>query len=69
MKPNRFLLSCFVFLACFTIAFAQETPSQDTAETELDFEALLVAIKQADTPAQIWRRHSCSYLWRTPTRY
>ena len=50
MKPNRFLLSCFVFLACFTIAFAQETPSQDTAETELDFEALLVAIKQADTP-------------------
>ena len=32
MKPNRFLLPCFVFLACFTIAFAQETPSQDIAE-------------------------------------
>ena len=45
MKPNRFLLSCFVFLAYFTTAFAQETPSQDPAEDELDFEALLVAIK------------------------
>ena len=50
MKPNRFLLSCFVFLACFTIAFAQGTPSQDTAESELDFEALLAAIKQTNTP-------------------
>ena len=45
MKPNRFLLPCFVFLACFTIAFAQETPSQDIAEDALDFEALLAAIK------------------------
>ena len=50
MKPNRFLLSCFVFLACFTTAFAQGTPSQDTAEDALDFEALLAAIKQTDTP-------------------
>lgn len=50
MKPNRFLLSCFVFLACFTTAFAQETPSQDTEEEILDFEALLAAIKQTDTP-------------------
>ena len=48
MKPNRFLLSCFVFLACFTTAFAQETPSQDTAEDVLDFEALLAAIKHHD---------------------
>lgn len=45
MKPNRFLLSCFVFLTCFTTAFAQEIPSQDTAEDALDFEALLAAIK------------------------
>lgn len=50
MKPNRFLLSCFVFLVCFTIAFAQEIPSQDPAEEVLDFESLLVAIKQTDTP-------------------
>ena len=50
MKPNRFLLSCFVFLVCFTIAFAQEIPSQDPAEEVLDFEALLAAIKQTDTP-------------------
>lgn len=50
MKPNRFLLSCFVFLTCLTTAFAQGTPSQDTAESELDFEALLAAIKQTDTP-------------------
>lgn len=48
MKPNRFLLFCFVFLACFTTAFAQETPSQDTAEEALDFEALLAAIKYHD---------------------
>ena len=48
MKPNRFLLSCFVFFACLTMAFAQETPSQDTAEDPLDFEALLAAIKQTD---------------------
>ena len=44
-KMNRFLLSSFVVLACFTIALAKETPSQDTAEDELDFEALLAAIK------------------------
>ena len=50
MKPKRFLLSCFVFLACFTIAFAQGTPSQDPAEEALDFEALLAAIKQTNTP-------------------
>ena len=48
MKPNRFLLSCFVFFACFTTAFAQETPSKDTAEDEFDFNALLAAIKQHD---------------------
>ena len=45
MQPNRFLLSCFVFLTCFTTAFAQERPSQDTAEETLDFETLLAAIK------------------------
>ena len=50
MKPNRFLLSCFVFLVCFTTAFAQKTLSQDTEEEALDFEALLGAIKQTDTP-------------------
>ena len=48
MKPNRFLLSCFVFFACLTMAFAQGTPSQDTAEDALDFEALLGAIKHHD---------------------
>ncbi len=47
-KSNRFLLFCFVFLACFTTAFAQKTPSQDTAEEALDFEALLAAIKHHD---------------------
>ena len=45
MKPNRFLLSCFIFLACLATAFAQETPSQDITEDAIDFEALLVAIK------------------------
>ena len=44
MKPNLFLLSCFVFFSCFTTALAQEIP-QDTAEDALDFEALLAAIK------------------------
>ena len=48
MKPNRFLLSCFVFPACFTTAFAQETPAQNTGEDALDFEALLAAIKHHD---------------------
>ena len=47
-KPNRFLLFCFAFLACLAPAFAQETPAQDTAENELDFEALLAAIKHHD---------------------
>ena len=50
MKPNLFLLSCFVFFSCLTMAFAQGTPSKDTAETELDFEALLGTIKQIDVP-------------------
>ena len=48
MKPNRFLLFCFAFLACLATAFAQETPSQNTAEDALDFEALLAAIKHHD---------------------
>lgn len=47
MKPNRFLLLYFVFLACFTTAFAQET-SQDTGEDTLDLETLLAAVKHHD---------------------
>ena len=45
IKTNRFLLSCLVLFACFTTALAQETP-QDAAKTDLDFNALLAAIKQ-----------------------
>ena len=44
IKTNRFLLSCLVLFACFTTALAQETP-QDAAKTDLDFNALLAAIK------------------------
>ena len=47
IKTNRFLLSCLVLFACFTTALAQETP-QDAAKTDLDFNALLAAIKQHD---------------------
>ena len=47
MKMNRFLLSCLVLLACLTTAVAQEAP-QDAAKTDLDFNALLAAIKQHD---------------------
>ena len=47
MKTNRFLLSCLVLFACLTTALAQETP-QDAAKTDLDFNALLAAIKQHD---------------------
>ena len=47
MKTNRFLLSCLLFFACLTTALAQETP-QDAAKTDLDFNALLAAIKQHD---------------------
>ena len=46
IKTNRFLLSCLVLFACLT-ALAQETP-QDAAKTDLDFNALLAAIKQHD---------------------
>ena len=46
-KTNRFLLSCLVLFACLTTALAQETP-QDAAKTDLDFNALLAAIKQHD---------------------
>lgn len=46
MKTNRFLLSCLLFFACLT-TLAQETP-QDAAKTDLDFNALLAAIKQHD---------------------
>ncbi len=47
IKMNRFLLSCLVLFACLTTALAQETP-QDAAKTDLDFNALLAAIKQHD---------------------
>ena len=47
MKTNRFLLSCLVLFACLTTALTQETP-QDAAKTDLDFDALLAAIKQHD---------------------
>ena len=43
MKLNPFLLFYLVFFT--STVFAQETPSQNTAETELDFKALLAAIK------------------------
>ena len=46
IKTNRFLLSCLVLFACLT-TLAQETP-QDAAKTDLDFNALLAAIKQHD---------------------
>ena len=46
MKLNPFLLFCLVFFAL--AVFAQETPSQNTAETELDLKALLAAIKHHD---------------------
>ena len=46
MKLNRFLLFCLMFFA--STVFAQETPSQDTAETELNLKALLAAIKHHD---------------------
>ena len=46
-KPIHFLLSCLVFIAGFTTAFAQETP-QNTEEEALDFEALLAVIKHYD---------------------
>ena len=52
-KSYIFLLFCFVFSTCLTISFAEDTPitvqQQDSAEPELDFEALLAAIKKADT--------------------
>ena len=48
MKTNRFLLSCLVLFACLTTALAQDTPPQDAAKTDLDFKALLAAIKQHD---------------------
>ncbi|RKU06861.1 hypothetical protein C6503_25215 [Candidatus Poribacteria bacterium] len=44
MKTNRFLLSCFVLFTCLTTILAQETP-QDASKTDLDFNALLAAIK------------------------
>ena len=47
MKTNRFLLSCLVFFACLT-TLAQDTPPQDAAKTDLDFNALLAAIKHHD---------------------
>ena len=46
MKLNRFLLFSLVFFVL--TVFAQETPSQDTAETELDLKALLAAMKHHD---------------------
>lgn len=45
IKMNRFRLACLVLFACLTTALAQETP-QDAAKTDLDFNALLAAIKQ-----------------------
>ena len=47
VKTNRFRLACLVLFACLTTALAQETP-QDAAKTDLDFNALLAAIKQHD---------------------
>ena len=47
IKMNRFRLACLVLFACLTTALAQETP-QDAAKTDLDFNALLAAIKHHD---------------------
>lgn len=49
IKTNRFLLpSCLVFFTCLITVFAQEIPSQDAVEDELDLKALLAAIKHHD---------------------
>ena len=52
IKPIRFLLLCLAFFTCLTIVFSQDTQlptePQDTADVELDFEALLAAIKHHD---------------------
>ena len=51
MKPNRFLLSCFVFSRVFHDSIRTgNTITETQQKTALDFEALLAAIKQADTP-------------------
>ena len=47
VKTNRFLLSCLACFVCLTTALAQKTP-QNVAKTDLDFNALLAAIKQHD---------------------
>ena len=47
MKTNRFLLSCLVLFAGLTTGLAQEIP-QDAVKTDLDFDALLTAIKHHD---------------------
>lgn len=49
MKMNRFLFFYVILFTCLTIVYAQDTPPQDAAETELDFKALLAAIKRYDT--------------------
>jgi hypothetical protein len=48
IKSIPFLLFCFAFFTSLTTILAQETPVQDSAETNLDLEALLAAIKHHD---------------------
>lgn len=52
-KANSFIFFCFVLFTGITILFAKETPTPvpqpEDIEPELDFEALLAAIKKADT--------------------
>lgn len=48
IKSTRFLLFCLCFFAGLTVVLAQKTPLQDSVETNLDFEALLVTIKHHD---------------------
>ena len=53
MKTIRFILYCFVLFIYLTLSFAKETPTTvpqpDDTEPELNFEALLAAIKKTDT--------------------
>lgn len=70
IKTNRFLLSCLVFFACLTTAFAQQEDSlpvlpQNAVDAENDFNMILLGMRNYDGAA-LSGEGECLYVFRQP---
>ena len=69
MKTMRFVISSFVFFACFTMVFAQEETlpvlPQNAAEAKNDLNMILLGMRNYDGAA-LSGEGECLYVFRQP---